>query len=102
MIWWPADNCITCVECGSRSHDAVRSRGKQALLECNYCGLKQWASNAPPKPKDEVHRMESGRFRGMTFKEIDSLPNGRRYLEAIMKNDEKLREAVSRHLAASQ
>lgn len=102
MIWWPADDCITCVECHGRSHDAIEEKGKKILLECNYCGLRQWATNAPSKPRDDTPRMTTGRYSGKTLAEIDASPNGRRYLEAVAKNDERLREAVSRYLAASQ
>lgn len=102
MIWWPADDCIDCAECHGRCHDAIRTRGKATLLECNYCGLKQWAYNAPPEPVDDRPRMSSGRFAGMTFDEIENQRHGRKYLEHLVKTKGEHSEAAERHLAASQ
>ena len=102
MIWWRADDCITCDACHGRCHDAVEKRGKATLLECNYCGLRQLAYNAPEPPMDMTARMNNGRFAGMTIYEIDKQKNGRRYLEHIVKTKGELCEVVSKYLAASQ
>ena len=101
-MWWPADNVAICPECASRCHDATRRHGRKALLVCNYCGLGIWVLGAPEPPSEQTQRMESGRFAGMTFAEIEMEPNGRRYIEYLKENDSSLSEAAKRHLAASQ
>lgn len=100
MTYWPADDVITCSQCDARSHDAVEEKGRKTLLVCNFCGLGEWTYNAPKRPADRFHRMESGRYEGMTLDEIDKLPNGRRYIEAL--KETKLSEVVFKYLAALQ
>jgi len=101
-MWWPADNVVACPDCASRCHDATLRRGRDTLLVCNYCGLGVWVFDGPSPPSEQTERMETGRFAGMTFAEIEKPPNGRRYIEYLKENDSTLSEAAKRHLAASQ
>jgi uncharacterized protein YbaR (Trm112 family) len=110
VICWNADNVISCPQCKGRSHDAVRDERRKPpwaserseLLVCNFCGLGRWVNNAPPAPFGDEARFQSGRYAGKTIPEVDAMPNGRRYLQAIRDQNKELCEVVSRYLAASQ
>lgn len=78
----------------------------QDILECAFCGVlkrvravRKLAGPRQEPPRDEIEfRFESGRFVGMTLAEADAQPNGRRYLETLLKADERLRGRIEEYL----
>lgn len=102
--------CERCDACAWEAIETrmVRERGRQVLhdvLECAFCGARVFVL-APAKPKAErkpeagsEFRFQFGRFQGMTFAEADAEPNGRKYLELMRDNNERLRDRISEYLS---
>jgi hypothetical protein len=63
-----------------------------------WCVVAKKHAMGTPKDTGEF-RFKHGRFVGMTLKEADSQPNGRKYLEWMAQNNEALSETISKHLA---
>lgn len=105
---------VSCSRCGAAAHDladeATDRRGNRTwLLQCVFCGGLDRidAPATTPEPVDlppaepEVFRFKHGRFTGMTLAEADAQPNGRRYLEWMLKNNKTLASRVAAYLRAS-
>lgn len=98
------DGHITCYRCKGTARDVISERRGEVLSECCYCGAMEWCVamkkhiTGTPTETSEF-RFKHGRFAGMTLKEADEQPNGRKYLEWMAQNNEALRATISRHLA---
>jgi hypothetical protein len=83
--------------------DFTPHKGKpEDVLECAFCGLRTRvpASSKPKAVKiSDEFRFQFGRFKGLTFAEADTEPNGRRYLEHLRDTNEKLRDRIAEYLA---
>lgn len=102
----------SCYRCHASSWEQVgefvpHGGRRQDVLECAFCGVRIRV-DAPfrRKPRSqsirdtEEFRLQFGRFQGMTFAEVDAEPNGRRYLEVLRDQNEKLRERITEYLAS--
>ena len=97
-----ADGILVCSQCYGTAHDLILENGKWSLLQCCYCNIGEWTDQRKPETKREGFRLKFGRHAGKTLAEVLSEPNGRQYLEWLAKTNEKLREIIRDHLAASQ
>lgn len=98
----------TCVYCGSQTFEVLEHRGREQLVECAFClHGGEWAK-AVGKPLDKLHqqnpdadgsyRLRSGRFSGMTLREVLRVTNGRRYLEYQARDEGEIGKIVKRFL----
>jgi hypothetical protein len=104
------DGYITCERCGASAHDAIDERKGEVLAECCFCGATEWCK-APRRPtakpiaeaaaEADEFRFKFGRFAGMTLAEADAKPNGRKYLEWMVTNNDKLRDTIAAYLKRS-
>jgi hypothetical protein len=82
-----------CPRCDGTVADHLGGRS----AACIYCGqrvtLCREPEPAPPAPGE--HRLESGRFAGLTLAEALAEPNGRRYLEHQARSDAALAARIS-------
>ena len=103
---------LLCYRCHASTWEAVdsrmiRERGRDVpndLIECCFCGVLKWvaATRRPvavveEKPQGEF-RFQFGRFKGLTIAETDAEENGRRYLEYLRDNNERMRERIGDYL----
>lgn len=100
-----------CYRCNATGWECIGQftphKGKpQDVVECAYCGVRMRveAAAAPaaakpqPQPGDATEfRFQFGRFKGLTFAEADSEPNGRKYLE-VMRTNPKLKDRIEEYL----
>lgn len=104
-------DAATCSRCRSGVHDLMdestdRRGNRTWLLQCALCGGLDRidapaTSERPPEPEAsaaEAFRFQHGRFAGLTLAEADAQPNGRRYLEWMLKNNKALAPRVAEYL----
>jgi hypothetical protein len=98
-----------CDRCNARSWEVIgefvpRKGRPQDVVECAFCGVRlrveQQGRSAMSEPLVDTgeFRFQHGRFKGLTFAEVDAEPNGRRYLEIMQGSNEKLRERITKYL----
>jgi len=98
------DGHISCYRCNGTARDVIGERRGEVLSECCYCGAMELCAatkkriTGTPAETSEF-RFKHGRFAGMTLKEADAQPNGRKYLEWMAQNNDALRATISMHLA---
>ena len=103
-----------CSRCGGGAHDIMdEPREGYVTLWCVYCGLREdvqkrrlprtqeQEQEASETKAGEAFRFQFGRFKGLTLAEAATQPNGRKYLEWMAKNNEKLGGRISEYLAQS-
>lgn len=101
----------TCSRCHAGLHDiadeSTDRRGCRTwLLQCAFCGGLDRVdapatSERPSEPtpaQAEAFRFKHGRFAGLTLAEADAQPNGRKYLEWMLKNNKALAPRVADYL----
>lgn len=91
--------------CGGTTNDIIDEAGGQWLLECCFCGTKQWvpAIKGYLKPRQEEFRFRDGRFAGLTITEAHLEPRGPDYLKWAAESHPRpmVREAVKTWIASS-
>ena len=103
-----ADPCYRCAatawECIG---DFTPGKGRpEDVLECAFCGVRVRVPAVARPQAAKLHadhdafRFQFGRFVGMTLAEADTQPNGRKYLEHLAINNDKLRERIAEYLKA--
>lgn len=97
-----ADGILTCYRCEGSCHDCIDEQRGKALLECNYCGARVWTKEFKRPIAKDGYRLQFGRHSGKTFDEVLAEPNGEQYLRWLASSNEKLRQRITDHLAASQ
>ena len=102
------DGHIVCHQCGASAHDAIDERRGEVLAECCFCGATEWCkaprrkAESPEAVADAVEfRFKFGRFAGKTLAEADAMPNGRKYLEWMVTNNDTLRDRIAEYLKRS-
>lgn len=101
-----------CYRCNAVAWEQIgefvpRTGRPQDVLACTFCGVRirvdapfRRRPRAQPLVDAEEFRFQFGRFQGMTLAEADAEPNGRRYLEVMRDQNEKLRERINEYLAS--
>jgi hypothetical protein len=96
------DGHLTCDRCGASAHDAIDERRGEMLAECCFCGAMEWckapqrkAESTEPAVDSVEFRFRFGRFAGKTLAETDAMPNGRKYLEWMVTNNDLLRDRIA-------
>jgi len=96
------DNHVACHRCMASCHDIVDDSGKDWLIECAFCGLKEWfpAIEGYLQPREVGFVFRDGRFSGKTVEEAFDLPRGRDYVEWAAKEHKRpiVREACEKFL----
>lgn len=85
------DGIVECHRCAGAVMDIVEEDGREWLIDCGYCGLKQWIPSIPGHltPRGEGFVFADGRFSGKTVEEAYLLPNGRDYVEWAAKEHKR-------------
>tara|TARA_B100001741_G_C16547183_1_gene597393 strand:- start:2077 stop:2397 length:321 start_codon:yes stop_codon:yes gene_type:complete len=77
------------------------SKGKlEDIIICAFCCHRKRIRSVNIKKKDDSFRFQFGRFSGMTIEEVDEQENGRKYLEYMRDNNEKLSGRIEAYLEA--
>lgn len=104
------ETSLVCYRCNASTWECIGEfvphKGRpQDVLECAFCGVRSRvdaasrpAAVSQPADRDEF-RFQFGRFKGCTFAETDAQPNGRRYLEVMRDENDKLRERITEYLS---
>jgi len=96
------DNHVACHRCLAACHDIVDDDGKEWLIECAFCGLKEWfpAIEGYLKPKETGFVFRDGRFAGRTIDEAAADPRGMDYIAWAAKEHKRqiVREACEKFL----
>lgn len=96
--------CIDSNCCGMAADILDESRG-QWLLECCFCGTKQWvkAIAGHLEPRQEEFRFRDGRFAGLSIAEVSAQPRGKDYLKWAAEGHPRpaVREAVKTWIASN-
>lgn len=96
------DNHVACHRCLAACHDIVDDDGKEWLIECAFCGLKEWfpAIEGYLKPKEVGFVFRDGRFAGRTIEEAAADPRGMDYITWASKEHKRpsVREACEKFL----
>jgi len=96
------DNHVACHRCLAACHDIVDDDGKEWLIECAFCGLKEWlpAIEGYLKPKETGFVFRDGRFAGRTIEEAATDPRGMDYIAWAAKEHKRqiVREACEKFL----
>ena len=76
------DNHVACHRCLASCHDIVEDDGREWLIECAFCGLKEWspAIEGYLKPREVGFVFRDGRFAGKTIEEAADDPRGKEYI----------------------
>jgi hypothetical protein len=79
----------------------------EVLAECCFCGALEWCKsplkqNEPLAEPPGEFRFKFGRFTGMTLTEAAAQPNGRKYLEWMAANNERLRGRIAEYLETTR
>jgi hypothetical protein len=76
------DGHVECHRCSAACRDIVEEAGDEWLIECAFCGLKEWspAIEGHLKPKDGGFVFRDGRFAGKTIEEAAADPRGADYI----------------------
>ena len=103
--WHPCE--LSCYRCEASLWALVGEfhpmRGpRQDVVACAFCGARVRGpatrqAYSQPLARDGF-RFKFGRFAGLTVAEADAGPNGRRYLEAMLDENEKLRPIIAAYL----
>jgi hypothetical protein len=98
----------TCTMCEATLFEIIDERKGEDLIRCVFCGcdtkLRPTLRKKQPKKAAKISgdfRFQYGRFKGMTIEEVDSEPNGRRYLEWAASDSEKLRPRIEEFLRSN-
>jgi hypothetical protein len=90
--------------CQGAPHDILDDVRGQWLLECCFCGTKQWAAAVAGhlKPRQAAFRFRDGRFAGLTIDDVIIEPRGADYLKWAAESHPRtmVREAVKTWLAS--
>lgn len=91
--------------CQCSANDIIDESRGQWLLECCFCGTKQWvpAIVGYLKPRQEEFRFRDGLFAGMTIAEASLEPRGPDYLKWAADSHPRpvVREAVKTWIAST-
>ena len=90
--------------CHGSASDILDELRGQWLLECCFCGTKQWvpAIKGHLEPRQEEFRFRDGRFAGLTIAEASREPRGPDYLKWAAESHPRpmVREAVKTWIAS--
>lgn len=92
----------------TRCHGTIVEPLDNGTAACCYCGMRtklgraQAEKAAAAAPKGEEFRFQYGRFVGMTIPEAAAQPNGRRYLEALAKTNDRMRARIEDFFALDE
>jgi len=96
------DDIVECHRCGASCMDIVEEDGREWMIECCFCGLKQWHPSIQGhlKPKEKGFVFADGRFAGSTVEEAFATPRGREYVEWAAREHKRpsVRDACSKFL----
>lgn len=103
-----AEPCYRCNAVAWEFDEGVISRKgyPEDIVRCAFCCVrlrvpaskKQKTSQEVPA-HDPEWRFQYGRFAGKTMAEVDSLPNGRRYMELLRDTNPKMSQKIEGYLA---
>lgn len=96
------DDHITCHRCQAACHDIVEDYSNEWLIECNFCGLKEWTPSIKGflKSREDEFQFRDGRYAGSTLDEASATPRGRDYIAWAAKEHKRqaVREACAKWL----
>jgi len=96
------DGVVECHRCGAATHDIIEDYGREWMIECCFCGLKQDVPSIKGhlKPRGKAFVMSDGRFAGKTLDEIVADPRGMDYITWASKEHKRqtVREACAKYL----
>jgi len=91
--------------CRCSASDIIDESRGQWLLECCFCGTKQWvkAIAGHLEPRQEEFRFRDGRFAGLSIAEVSAQPRGKDYLKWASDGHPRpaVREAVKTWIASN-
>jgi len=100
------DNTYACLDtsCAAECHDILDDHRGQWLLECCFCGTRQWEKAIAcviQEPEPDAFRFRDGRCAGLTIDEAAATPRGADYLAWAAESHPRpaVREAVKTWLA---
>lgn len=96
------DGLLDCHRCFAACMDICDEAGAEWLVECCFCGLKQWTAGVKGhlKPRAEVFVFRDGRFAGRSIEEAAAEPRGMDYIAWAAKEHKRqsVREACEKYL----
>lgn len=95
------DSGHECCRCGATENDVVgmSASTRQRLIACCFCGAMVWIpGGVEVEEGDRITTLPSGRYRGLTFKEVASQENGIAYLKYLVQHGDPLASCIEEFL----